>query len=78
VPDPSPEWTPDERLAVLDYLAKGLSKHSEGVLLVKSAVVTAVTEQMTIVATYPTQFLEENREQVLTPIEENIHRWGRP
>lgn len=79
MPNPSPEWTQEERLELIAYLAGRLHNYSEGnAPLVRATLLFVVTELMIFVTTKPAKFLEDNRDQVLEPFEEIVHKYVRP
>lgn len=71
-PDPSPNWTSEERLQVIGFLANGLNDYSRGVRFVSPAVVAAVMDRIGFVATRPSEFLHRNRRKLLESVEEIV------
>jgi len=79
IPNPSSEWTQEERLELITYLAGQLHDYSqEGRPLIRAGLVYAITERVVFVATTPAKFLEGNREQILESFEELVTRYTRP
>ncbi len=78
MPSPSSDWTHEERLQLIAYLAEQLRNYSQDKPLVRSTLVFLITERIDYVAGMTPKFLEGNRDQFLEPFEETVKRYVRP
>ena len=78
MPNPSPEWTQEERLELIAYLAGQLHDHSYNKPVIRAGLVYTITERVVFVATTPPKFLEDNRDQILEPFEKTVRPYAIP
>ncbi|OGY25600.1 MAG: hypothetical protein A2134_03495 [Candidatus Woykebacteria bacterium RBG_16_39_9b] len=77
MPNPGPEWTTEERLGLIAYLAEELHHYSRDKHLIRGALAYVITERMVYVAREAPKFLEDNREQILEPFGETVKQYVR-
>ncbi|MDP2720611.1 MAG: hypothetical protein Q8O75_01580 [bacterium] len=77
IPNPSPEWTNEERLQLIAYLAEELYHYSQDQHLIRGALAYVITERMGYIAMMVPKFLEDNRDQVLEPFEDTVKQYVR-
>lgn len=63
-PNPSSDWTPEERFAVIAWLSEKLKEVSRETSPYKNSSIQNIAERIRFVATRSSGFLEDNRDNI--------------